>query len=72
MSIKSLVVLIAAVSLFGVGYLFYKNIVIAAGCSVFSFSAIPIYHRFMRERRDRMLSEQFRYVLYSLSSLLAA
>lgn len=69
---KGLVVLISAILLFGVGYLFYKNIVIAIVCSGFSYFAIPAYRTFMRERRDRLMSEQFRYVLYSLSSLLAA
>lgn len=72
MNVKSLVVLIAALLLYGVGYLFYKNIIIAVGCSVFSFYAIPLYVKFRRERRDRLMSEQFRYILYSLSSLLAA
>jgi len=72
MNIKILVVLIAALLLFGVGYLFYKNVVIAAGCSIFSLFTISIYNRVTRERNERLLADQFRYVLYSLSSLLAA
>ena len=72
MGIKSFVVLVTALLLYGVGYLFYKNILIAAGCSVFSFYAIPLFNNYMQARRDRLMSEQFRYVLYSLSSLLAA
>jgi tight adherence protein B len=70
--IKALVVLATAMLLFGIGYLFYKNMLVALVCSGFSYYAIPAYRTYMRERRDRMMSEQFRYVLYSLSSLLAA
>jgi tight adherence protein B len=72
MRIKVLVVLITANLLFGIGYLFYKNMIVALVCSGFSYYAIPAYRTYMKERRDRMMSEQFRYVLYSLSSLLAA
>src|SRR5690554_1409636 len=67
-----MVVIVAAILLFGIGFLFYKNIIVAAVCSLFGLFAIPAYRTYMRDRRDRLMSEQFRYVLYSLSSLLAA
>ncbi len=72
MGLKSFVVLIAALLSFGIGYLFYKNIMVAVGCVALSLFAIPFYNSYMRERKDRLMAEQFRYVLYSLSSLLAA
>ena len=69
---KSGVILISAVMLFTIGYLFYKSIVVALFFAIFSFYAIPLYNKHVIERRNRRMNEQFRHLMYSLSSLLAA
>lgn len=54
-----------------IGYLFYKNILIAALFVVFSYPTERYYLRYLVGKQKRELSYQFRDLLYSLSSSFA-
>nr|WP_233277756.1 type II secretion system F family protein [Paenibacillus durus] len=58
--------------LFGVGYLFYHNPVIALLLSAGGYFAPRIWRDYLRKRRRAMLNLQFKQMLFSLSSSLSA
>jgi tight adherence protein B len=65
-------VILTALALFCLLYLFYQHVTIALVGSLLSIFAIPLYRRYVNSRQQRELASQFQQLLYSLSSALAA
>lgn len=64
-------ILVAALALFCIGYVFYHNVVLALIVALFSFKAPKIRTRQIIEKRKSQLALQFKDMLYSLSSALS-
>ena len=62
---------VAGVFLAGVGYLFYKSVVISLLFAALAYPARRSYCRYLVAKRRRELSYQFRDLLYSLSASFA-
>ena len=58
----------AAVVLFSVGYIFYRNLIVSAILALFCLKFPSIQCRTIIQRRQKELSLQFKDMLYSLSS----
>ena len=68
---KALTVLAAAIVLFGVGYVFYHNIILSAVVALFAVKFPKIRTRQIISKRKSQLTLQFKDMLYSLSSALS-
>lgn len=68
---KIINIVLACIVLFGVGYVFYKNIIISLVCMVFSVFFPKIRTKQIIEKRKKDLTAQFKDMLYSLSSSLS-
>lgn len=68
---KIINIILAAIVLFAVGYIFYHNIIIAALMMVFSVKWPPIRTKQIIAKRKNQLQLQFKDMLYSLSSALS-
>lgn len=64
-------IIIAAIVLFAVGYIFYHNVILAGILAVFSVKFPKIRTKQIIERRKNQLNLQFKDMLYSLSSALS-
>lgn len=69
---KILYTLLAAVVLFGVGYVFYRSIIISALFAVLSVKYPKMRAEGIAAKRQRDLTLQFKDMLYSLSSAVGA
>lgn len=68
---KIFTVLAAAVVLFGVGYVFYHNLILSAVVALFAVKFPKIRTRQIIDKRKSQLTIQFKDMLYSLSSALS-
>lgn len=59
---------LAAAMLFGLGYIFYRNVIIAAAVALFALKFPEIQTKTLISRRKSKLTMQFKDMLYSLSS----
>lgn len=64
--------LISSTSLFLLGYLFYKNILISSVLTLASRPFQSVWEQYLAERRREALSVQFRDLLYGLSASVSA
>jgi tight adherence protein B len=62
----------AAIAIFIIGYIFYKNVVIACLLSISSLYFLRVRRRQLLQRRKNELNDQFKQALFSLSSSLSA
>ena len=69
---KILYTLLAAIVLFAIGYVFYKNIIISCIFALLSFKYPDIRAKEIAEKRQRELGLQFKDMLYSLSSAVSS
>jgi tight adherence protein B len=69
---KILNILLAAAVLFGVGYVFYKNVFLSALLMPLAFKWPKMRVKQIVEKRKRNLTTQFKDMLYSLASSLSA
>ena len=65
-------IIIAAIVLFGVGYIFYKNPSLSALLALLAFKWPKMRTKQLLEKRKKDLTVQFKDMLYSLSSSLSA
>lgn len=59
-------------ALFAVGFLFYKNLILAAFVALLSLPLKGVFQRYAAEKRREELTAQFRDLLYSLSASVSA
>lgn len=64
-------ILVAAIALFCIGYVFYHNVILALIVALFAVKAPKIRTRQIIEKRKSQLALQFKDMLYSLSSALS-
>lgn len=69
---KIINIVIAAVTIFAVGFVFYKNVILSALLALLAFKWPKIRTKQIIEKRKKELSVQFKDMLYSLSSSLTA
>ncbi len=63
---------ICGMGLMGVGYLFYHSLIVSGLFLFLSWPALIFYRSYLAEKRKRILKDQFRDVLYSVSASIAA
>jgi tight adherence protein B len=68
---KCLTLLLSSAVLFFIGFLFYKNVIIAFCFSMLSFCFLGVRRRQLLARRKLELNDQFKQALYALSSSLS-
>ena len=68
---KMFTIIVAAIVLFGIGYVFYHSFILSALLALFAFKAPKIRTRQIIDKRKNQLSLQFKDMLYSLSSALS-
>ncbi|WP_418792173.1 type II secretion system F family protein [Phosphitispora sp. TUW77] len=69
---KTRYILLAAIALFGIGYIFFNNLPAALAMSLGSFLYPRYAARKLAEKRRDELNSQFKDALYSISSALSA
>ncbi len=69
---KIINIIIAAIVIFAIGYVFYKNVILSAVLALLAFKWPKIRVKQIIEKRKKELSVQFKDMLYSLSSSLTA
>ncbi len=65
-------VIVASVGIFTMAYLFYHSIILSAAALLSLPFLRPMYEKYMAKKRQHLLKEQFRDLLYSLSASFAA
>jgi tight adherence protein B len=70
--VRGLIAAAGIVCCYAVGYLFYQHPIPAGILSMFGLLAVPMFERYMKDRRNRALIGQFRQFLYALSTSLSA
>ena len=68
---KMFTIVVAAIALFAVGYVFYHSLILSALLALFAVKAPKIRTRQIIDKRKNQLSLQFKDMLYSLSSALS-
>lgn len=68
---KLFTIAVAAIVLFGVGYVFYRSVILSLILALFSVKAPKMRTRQIIEKRKNQLALQFKDMLYSLSSALS-
>ena len=68
---KMVTIVVAAIALFAVGYVFYHSLILSALLALFAVKAPKIRTRQIIDKRKNQLSLQFKDMLYSLSSALS-
>ncbi len=68
---KIFTIVVAAIALFGIGYVFYHSLILSALLALFAVKAPKIRTRQIIDKRKNQLSLQFKDMLYSLSSALS-
>ena len=68
---KLFTIAVAAIVLFGVGYVFYPSVILSLILALFSVKAPKMRTRQIIEKRKNQLALQFKDMLYSLSSALS-
>ncbi len=68
---KMFTIVVAAIALFAVGYVFYHSLILPALLALFAVKAPKIRTRQIIDKRKNQLSLQFKDMLYSLSSALS-
>ena len=69
---KLLYILLAGALLYGLGYIFYQNVIISLLFSLLALKYPSIRTRAIIRKRKRQLTMQFKDMLYSLSSAVSA
>ncbi len=64
--------IICGAGLMAVGYLFYHSFIVSLFLACLSCPALVFYRNYLAEKRKRVLKDQFRDVLYSISASVAA
>lgn len=68
---KMFTIVVAAIALFAVGYVFYHSLILSALLALFAVKAPKIRTRQIIDKKKNQLSLQFKDMLYSLSSALS-
>lgn len=68
---KMFTIVVAAIALFAVGYVFYHSLILSTLLALFAVKAPKIRTRQIIDKRKNQLSLQFKDMLYSLSSALS-
>lgn len=68
---KMFTIVVAAIALFAIGYVFYHSLILSALLALFAVKAPKIRTRQIIDKRKNQLSLQFKDMLYSLSSALS-
>jgi tight adherence protein B len=68
---KCLTLLLTSLVLFIIGFLFYKNIIVASGFTLLSFGLLGVRRKQLQEQRKSELNDQFKQAIYALSSSLS-
>ena len=68
---KMFTIVVAAIALFAIGYVFYHSLILSALLALFAVKATKIRTRQIIDKRKNQLSLQFKDMLYSLSSALS-
>ena len=68
---KMFTIVVAAIALFAVGYVFYHSLILSALLALFAVKAPKIRTRQIIDKRKNQLSLRFKDMLYSLSSALS-
>ena len=68
---KMFTIVVAAIAVFAVGYVFYHSLILSALLALFAVKAPKIRTRQIIDKRKNQLSLQFKDMLYSLSSALS-
>jgi tight adherence protein B len=68
---KCLTLLFSSVVLFIIGFLFYKNVIVASGFTMLSFGFLGVRRKHLLNNRTSELNDQFKQAIYALSSSLS-